>query len=360
MEKRIVFTGGGTAGHVLPARAVIERLAALPAAVETEWIGSRRGIERGMVESWGIGYWWVPSGKLRRYFSLRNFFDLFSIGLGILASLVVLMRRRPDLLFSKGGYVSVPPVIAAWLLRIPVISHDSDLLPGLATRINARFSQRILVAYQSSAERLRRWYPQRVVVSGNPVRQAILRADRRRGLQLLGFSGRKPVVLFLGGSLGSAQINQLVQELLPKLRPRCDIVHQRGSHQPVEPDGADYRSFSFVAEEYADLLAAADVVVCRAGAGTLWEVALTAKPAILLPLGTEASRGDQIDNARYFAERGAAIAVLGKDAVEQRVLQEIEALISDPKRADAIGGAAKAVCGGDPAGTIVELITSLW
>ena len=359
MEKRIVFTGGGTAGHVLPARAIIERLLET-AAADVTWIGSRRGMERSMVESWGIGYIWVPSGKLRRYFSLRNLLDLFAVLAGIVTSIRVLRRHRPDLLFSKGGYVSVPPVIAAHLLRIAVITHESDLVPGLATRINARFSDRILVAYERTAERLRPLYGERVIVTGNPVRRAIAEGQRERGLQLLGFSGRRPIVLFLGGSQGSSQVNQLVRELLPKLRSRCDIVHQRGSHAAAEPDGEDYRSYSFVAEEYPDLLAAADLVVCRAGAGTLWELALTATPAIVLPLGTRSSRGDQIDNARYFAQRGAAVALIGQEAAQRRVMDEIAGLIDDPQRAAAMGRAAAAIASGDPAGDITELIMSVW
>ena len=267
MKKQIVFTGGGTAGHVLPARAIMERLADYP-DVQTAWVGSRRGIERALVQSWGVDYYPVPGGKLRRYVSVYNFLDLFAIVAGVAASLALLARLKPNLLFSKGGYVSVPPVVAAWLLGIPVVTHESDLLPGLATRINARFARRILVAYEETAALLRPRFGDRVITTGNPVRAALLGGDRQRGLTTLGCSGRRPIVLFLGGSRGSQQINQLVQSLLPKLRSRCDIVHQRGDHPAAEADGQGYRSFSFAVEEYAHLLAAADVVVCRAGAGT--------------------------------------------------------------------------------------------
>lgn len=356
MQKLIAFTGGGTAGHVLPAAAVIERLTEDP-QVTVAWIGSRRGIERLLVSRWAIPYHWVPCGKLRRYFSVRNLSDAVAVVAGFLASLFLLARLKPSLLFSKGGYVSVPPVVAAWILRIPVVSHESDLRPGLATRINARFSHRILVAYPETAAMLRSRYGARVLQTGNPVRAAVAAGNRERGLHYLGFNGRRPVVLFLGGSQGSQQINELVTALLPQLRHCCDIVHQRGSHAAAAPDGAGYRSEDFVTEAYPDLLAAADLVVCRAGAGTLWELSSIGKPALLLPLGRDASRGDQIENARYFSERGAAVTL--ETPTAEQLSAEITALLRDTPRAARMGAAARAIVGGDPVGAVTEVITSL-
>ncbi|TVR03936.1 MAG: undecaprenyldiphospho-muramoylpentapeptide beta-N-acetylglucosaminyltransferase [Spirochaetaceae bacterium] len=355
MDRLIVFTGGGTAGHVLPARAVIEQLAA-DSSFRFAWIGSRNGIERSMVESWGIPYHPVPSGKLRRYVSVRNVIDLFVVFFGILASLGVLARLRPALLFSKGGYVSVPPVVAARILGIPVVTHESDVRAGLATRINARFAQQVLVAYEDTRDTLPPSYRERVVVTGNPVRASIVQGSAAEGLRLLGFSGTRPVILFIGGSLGSAQINELVALLLPKLHAQCDIVHQRGNHPPSRPDDDHYRSFAFVAEAFPHYLAAATLVVCRAGAGTLWELAVTGKPAILIPLGTAGSRGDQIDNARYFAARNAAVILEPSDAGAQRLLEEIDRLLGDSVLRGEVAGAVTALASGNPAATIAGLI----
>lgn len=355
MDRLIVFTGGGTAGHVLPARAVIEQLAS-DSSLRFAWIGSRTGIERSMVESWGVPYHPVPSGKLRRYVSIRNVLDLFSVVFGVLASLGVLARLRPVLLFSKGGYVSVPPVVAARILGIPVFTHESDVGAGLATRINARFAQRVLVAYEDTRETLAPAYRDRVVVTGNPVRASVAQGRRAEGLGLLGFTGERPVILFIGGSLGSAQINELVALLLPKLHAQCDIVHQRGNHPPSRSDDDHYRSFAFAAEAFPHYLAAATIVVCRAGAGTLWELAVTGKPAILIPLGAAGSRGDQIDNARYFAARNAAVVLEPPDDGADRLHREIERLLADPDLRAEIAGAVSNLALGNPAATIAGMI----
>ena len=335
----ILCTGGGTGGHVFPGLAVAESLSEQWDGT-IGWIGSARVVERDIVASYGLSFWSIPAGKLRRYVSPANLVDLFRVVAGFLASVAVLARLRPTALFSKGGFVSVPPVVAAWVLGIPVFSHESDVDPGLATRINARFSRRIFIPYEHS----RRHYPARVqerlVVTGNPVRRGVVQADPARGRSFCGFTGARPVILFSGGSQGAAQINEIVREALPRLRRRADVVHQRGRHPAAAPNAGDYVSFEFLVEEFPDVLAAADLVVCRAGAGTLWELAATGTAAVLIPLMFGSSRGDQVRNAEVYSETGAAISLIGDTATPSAVADAVETLLSDPGRLSHMAEAA--------------------
>jgi len=307
MGSVIVFTGGGSGGHVFPGLAVMEELRKRWSG-EFLWIGSAKGIERSIVEKWGVPYRAIPSGKLRRELSIRNFFDAFRVVGGIIAAFFLLRRIRPAALFSKGGYVSVPPVIAARLCRIPVVTHESDADPGLATRINARFASVIFVAYDETRDYFPEGLRSRVQVSGNPVRLDIFSGDRVRGRAIVGAPDDKLVLLVLGGSQGAAQVNRLVEGALSGLIEHFVVVHQTGQRKDgaTRPIPGSYFPVDFMQDEYSDILAAADLVLCRAGAGTLWELALTGKPSILVPLAGVATRGDQVRNAELFAVRGAA------------------------------------------------------
>jgi UDP-N-acetylglucosamine--N-acetylmuramyl-(pentapeptide) pyrophosphoryl-undecaprenol N-acetylglucosamine transferase len=329
MSERIAFTGGGTGGHVYPALAVVEEMKTL-GADGVFWIGSARGMERGILRDRGIRYYGVPAGKLRRYLSVRNLFDLVKIGFGFLASLVVLLRERPAVLFSKGGYVSVPPVAAAWLLRIPVLTHESDLDPGLATRINARFAETVLTSFPETAGHLPPEVRSRVVCAGNPVRPALITGRAEEGRRRVGCAEDWPLVLVLGGSLGSQTINRLVEGSLPELTARCFLVHQMGGAHFKPSTVKGYHTAAFLHEELPDLLAAADLVICRAGANTLWELAALGKPALLIPLGRAASRGDQIGNARYMERHGAAAVLLEEEATPGRLAAIVRGLLQDP------------------------------
>jgi UDP-N-acetylglucosamine--N-acetylmuramyl-(pentapeptide) pyrophosphoryl-undecaprenol N-acetylglucosamine transferase len=309
----IVVTGGGTGGHVFPALAVVDELRALwPGRVV--WIGSARGMERAVVGSRGLPFYGVPSGKLRRYLSLENLCDGFRVLAGLLASLVILIREKPRLVFSKGGYVSVPPLLAARLLGIPAVTHESDLEPGLATRINARFARRILVSFSETAACFEQALRARVVHTGNPVRAALLHGDAQLGRRLVGCPPGRPLLLVLGGSLGSAAINDLVAQSLETLLRACFVVHQMGPGLFRRLDRAGYYPAPFFGDELPHVLAAADLVVCRAGANTLWELAALGKPSILIPLSARASRGDQIGNAGHFADAGASLVLEETDA----------------------------------------------
>lgn len=271
------------------------------------WLGSSGGIEERIVTERGIDFKGLPAGKLRRYFSLRNLYDALKFLFGIVLAFLYFVKNRPVLLFSKGGFVSVAPVVAAGILGIPVISHESDVDPGLATRINRRFTSIQCIPFPESA----RFYPSslRVEVSGNPVRKDILRGDRSLGLKTAGFSGDRLVLLVQGGSLGARQINSFIREHLVSLLAHMDIIHQTGekdSEGPASPeDLPGYFPRPFFSREYPHMLAAADMVLSRSGAGSLWELGITAKPAFFIPL-TEGARGDQMRNAKYAEERGVA------------------------------------------------------
>ncbi len=331
MNKTIAFTGGGTAGHVFPGLAVYRRLEseAEEAGIELSmfWMGSRKGMEGRIIRKEGIPYIGLPSGKLRRYFSIRNFLDLFNIAAGFIISLICLARRKPDMLFSKGGYVSVPPVMAARFLKIPVFAHESDTDPGLATRISSRFAHRILVSFEETVEYFQDNIRSRIIVTGNPVRDEIYRADRERGRLMLGLDANETLLLVLGGSQGALQINKLIWKSAERLVTKGKILHQMGELTYRESEIEGYETRRFIGEELPDIMAAADLVVSRAGAATLWELAVLGKPMILIPLGTGSSRGDQLKNAEILKSRGAARVFSGE--IEPLELEnEIEGLLA--------------------------------
>ena len=324
---RVLFTGGGTAGHVTPNIALLE--AASGKSWEVAYVGSAAGIEREMIGALGIPYYAVASGKLRRYFSWQNFIDPFCILWGLVQSVALCLRLRPDAVFSKGGFVSVPLVVAAWLLRVPVISHESDVTPGLANRLTYPFCRQICVTFEATA----RYLPKgKVNVTGTPVRRSLVARDAAAGLEFLGFLGEKPVLLVFGGSLGAATINNQTRRVLTALVQDFDVVHLVGHgnlDSAIEAPG--YVQKEFIGDQFGDVLAAATVVVSRAGANSVYELLMTRKPHLLIPLGKSASRGDQLDNARVFADLGFS-----------RVLYE-EALTSDKKSDDVFVESVKAL-----------------
>jgi len=356
-----VFTGGGTGGHVYPGIAVLQalrqRLEGRP--VRFVWIGSEAGIERSIVEGLGLEYLPIATGKLRRYFDWKNFTDLVRILRGYVQAKAHLRALRPVFVFSKGGFVSVPPARAARALRIPVYSHESDLDPGLATRLNLGASRRVFCAYPESVAHFPEAARPRVEVSGNPVRTELFAGDptwiRRRWPVPAGAR----VLLVLGGSLGARQVNELVAAALPRLEGRVFVVHQTGQQWTALADTPWYTSQPYFSTEMADLYAGADLILGRAGAGTLWEAAASATPLILLPLGA-GSRGDQVRNAELFAARGAAqvltneggadalLAALGVWLDDPAAYQKAQAALASFDAAGAAGRIADAVLAGHP------------
>lgn len=357
-QKTVAFTGGGTGGHVYPGLAVLDELSPLleEGGYATVWLGSKRGMERRIVEEHGVSFVPLAAGKLRRYLSFQNIVDLFRVGWAFCQSMLFMLLRRPLLLFSKGGYVSVPPVIAARICRVPVITHESDLDPGLATRINARFADTVCVSYAKTFEYFPEKLKPKLELVGNPIRRAVRRGDPDRGRTLFGLPGKKPLVFVVGGSLGARQINELILEAVDAILERAEILHQTGGGNRTGIEREGYVEREYLGAEMSDALAAADLVVTRAGAGSLWECGALAKAMILIPLDATGSRGDQIRNARHFEEAGAALVLSGEEANPEWMSREILRLLDDAALRRSLGDAAKQLAGRDGAAEIADLI----
>ncbi len=355
---RIACVGGGTGGHVFPGIAVIEELKKRRADLEIVWIGSGKQLERDITSRFDIPYYAVPAGKLRRYFSLQNLIDIFRLAAGFFASLLLLKRLKADILFSKGGYVAVAPVIAASALGIPVVTHESDRDPGLATRIIARFADTILLPYEQTRLDYFGGSPKEVVVTGNPVRREVLRGSGDRGRELFGIEPGRPLVLVLGGSQGARQINDLIRQTRDELLEHAAVVHQMGplDYEPSSIPG--YITAPIFNEEFPDILAAADLVISRAGAGTVWENGATGKAALLIPLGSGSSRGDQMRNAELFVREGAAYSLQGEEASSGTVLELSLKLIGNTQLRRDMGARALRLCDAQAADRIAEILLS--
>ena len=321
--KRIVLTGGGTAGHVTPNIALLPRLKAL--GYEIDYIGSTDGMERGLIEKEGIPYYPIACGKLRRYFNLRNFTDPFRVIKGYGQALKILKQQKPDVVFSKGGFVSVPVVIAAHFLHIPAILHESDLTPGLANKICGRFASRFCCNFPETLACLPAG---KAVLSGTPIRSELRNGNAAKALQLCGFGDDKPVILVMGGSLGSVKINEAVRNILPQLTTRYQVIHLCGKEKcdPAYDHIPGYRQFEYISEELPDLFAAAQIILSRAGANAICEFLALKKPNILIPLSKNASRGDQILNARSFEKQNFSKVIEEEELTPQLLLQTIDDL----------------------------------
>jgi len=347
----VAFAGGGTAGHVFPGLAVAARLGR-----GVVWIGSSRGVEKQIVADAGIVFRGIPAGKLRRYLSVRNLTDVMRTAAGVVASLRILRRDRPSLLFSKGGFVSVPPVLAAWLSGIPAWTHESDFDPGLATRINMRFCEKVLVSFPETLDHLPARCRQKAVVTGNPVRAALYSAQSQRGRSFVGCRAHVPLVLVIGGSLGSSFVNSLVIASLPRLLPRFFVVHQMGAKEFIPVAKENYFPAPFFRDELPDIMAAADLVISRAGANTLSEIAALGKPSILIPLPASGSRGDQLRNAAVFGSRGASVVLEEDGATPEALVSAVESLFEGTERRAEMGRCASQLGAGRPDKTIADLI----
>jgi undecaprenyldiphospho-muramoylpentapeptide beta-N-acetylglucosaminyltransferase len=302
--KRIVFTGGGTAGHVTPNIALIPKLRTL--GYDIHYIGSYDGIERKLIEDYRIPYYGISTGKLRRYFDIKNFSDPFRVIKGFIEAKQVLKTLKPDIVFSKGGFVSVPVVRAASSLKIPCIIHESDMTPGLANSLCIPVAEKVCCNFPETLQNLP---AEKAVLTGSPIRAELTKGSKEKGLSMCGFHGGKPVIMVIGGSLGAAGINSLVREALPQLLEDFQIVHVCGKEKIdnllLNKDG--YKQFEYVKDDLKDLFAMADIVISRAGANAICELLALRKPSLLIPLPARASRGDQILNAKSFESQGFAM-----------------------------------------------------
>ncbi|SGT68339.1 undecaprenyldiphospho-muramoylpentapeptide beta-N-acetylglucosaminyltransferase [Staphylococcus aureus] len=327
---KIAFTGGGTVGHVSVNLSLIPT--ALSQGYEALYIGSKKGIEREMIESQlpEIKYYPISSGKLRRYISLENAKDVFKVLKGILDARKVLKKEKPDLLFSKGGFVSVPVVIAAKSLNIPTIIHESDLTPGLANKIALKFAKKIYTTFEETLNYLPK---EKADFIGATIREDLKNGNAHNGYQLTGFNENKKVLLVMGGSLGSKKLNSIIRENLDALLQQYQVIHLTGKGlKDAQVKKSGYIQYEFVKEDLTDLLAITDTVISRAGSNAIYEFLTLRIPMLLVPLGLDQSRGDQIDNANHFADKGYAKAIDEEQLTAQILLQELNEMEQERTR----------------------------
>ena len=347
--KKIVLTGGGTLGHVTPHLALIPRL--LEAGYEIHYIGSENGMEAPKLRAVeGITYHAVKSGKLRRYHSWQNFTDPFRVIAGAFQSARLLGKLRPDVVFSKGGFVAVPVVFGAWLHRIPVLCHESDLTPGLANKLCKPFASRFATTFPECAEALGK----KAEMTGTPLRPELFTGSREKGLELFGFDGKKPVLLMMGGSSGAQSVNACLRKTLPRLTA-FDVAHicGKGNLDPSLDGTPGYRQIEFLDAELPDALACTDLVLSRAGANALCEFQALGRPMLLIPYPKGASRGDQILNAKSLEKRGLCRVLMQEDMTEDTLAEAIEATWADR---DALTAALKAAPPANGTDRVLELI----
>lgn len=318
--KHIVFTGGGTAGHVTPNIALFPALK--EAGYEISYIGSYDGIEKELITAQGVPYYGISSGKLRRYFNLKNFTDPFRVIKGYFQAKKLLKKLKPDIVFSKGGFVSVPVVKAAGKRKIPCIIHESDMTPGLANRLSFSSATKICANFPETLNYLPK---EKAVLTGSPIRKELFSGNKIRGLDFCGFTANKPVILVVGGSTGAASVNTAVRNLLPTLLQQFQIVHLCGKGKTDEAyNGREgYVQFEYISEELKDLFAAADIILSRAGANAICELLALKKPHVLIPLSAAASRGDQILNAESFERQGFSYVLKEEEVTNETLLSAI-------------------------------------
>lgn len=337
--KRIVLTGGGTAGHVTPNIAMIPKLKEL--GYEIFYIGSYDGIEKKLISDFGIPYYGVATGKFRRYFDPKNFSDPFRVIKGYAEAKKYLKEIKPDVVFSKGGFVSVPVVRAAASQKIPCIIHESDMTPGLANKLCIPVATKICCNFPETLQNLPK---DKAVLTGSPIREELLQGDKVAGLHFCQFTPNKPVIMVIGGSLGAGAINKAVRNALPRLLKDFQVVHICGrdkmDNMLLTTEG--YKQFEYVKTELKDLFAMADLVISRAGANAICELLACKKPNILIPLPASSSRGDQILNAKSFEAQGYSIYLDEDDLTESNLVDKVhELMFTRQSYIDAMSGSTQ-------------------
>ena len=335
--KHIILTGGGTAGHVTPNIALIPALQ--EKGYKISYIGSYNGIEKQLIEELGIPYYGIASGKLRRYFDLKNFSDPFRVIKGYFQAKSLMKKLKPDVVFSKGGFVTVPVVIAAGKRHIPAIIHESDMTPGLANKLCLSSATKVCCNFPETVNNLPK---DKAVLTGTPIRQELLHGNKEHARAYCGFTSDKPVLLVIGGSLGAASVNENVRKILPELLKEFQVIHICGKGKTDESiQLTGYVQYEYVQEQLPDMFALADVVISRAGANAICELAALSKPNLLIPLSAKASRGDQILNARSFERQGYSMVMEEEEITEASLLEAIRKLYQERNKYIAAMSAGK-------------------
>jgi UDP-N-acetylglucosamine--N-acetylmuramyl-(pentapeptide) pyrophosphoryl-undecaprenol N-acetylglucosamine transferase len=351
--KTIVFTGGGTAGHVTPNLALMARLQQL--GWDVHYIGSASGIEKEIIQQENIPFYSISSGKLRRYFDLKNFKDPFKVLKGVYDSYRILRNLKPAIVFSKGGFVSVPVILSSRMRRIPSIIHESDMTPGLANKLSIPFASKICVTFPETMAHIQ---GDKGVLTGLPIRDQIKHGNRTKGLKLCDFHSQKPVIMVMGGSLGSQVINKALRESLETLLTSYQIVHICGKGNVDEKlnDVRGYKQFEYVSGDLPNLMAMADLVVSRSGSTSIYEFLALEKPMLLIPLSKQASRGDQILNAESFQKSGYARVLYEEDLTKESLIANLDSVYTDRASYQAVMATKN---DNDAVETIVDLIEKI-
>ena len=348
--KHIVLTGGGTAGHVTPNIAMIPALK--EKGFKISYIGSYDGIEKKLIEELGIPYYGISSGKLRRYFDVKNFSDPFKVLKGYQEAKKLLKTLKPDVVFSKGGFVTVPVVLAAKRRKIPAIIHESDMTPGLANKLCIPSAVKVCCNFPETVDKLP---ADKAVLTGTPIRQELMSGDRKKALAFTGLSGDKPVLMIIGGSLGSVAVNTAVRQILPDLLKDFEVIHLcgKGKLDSSLNGTKGYVQYEYIKNELSDLFALADLVISRAGANAICEISALKKPNLLIPLSANASRGDQILNAHSFERLGYSKVLEEEELTDESLLASIQDLYKNRQSyIDAMGQSNQM----DSIGHIVQMI----
>lgn len=352
MSKKIILTGGGTAGHVTPNLALLPRLR--EQGFDIVYIGSRDGIEKELIQAAGVDYRAISSGKLRRYFDLKNVSDVFRVIAGIFQASAIIAREKPDVIFSKGGFVAVPVAVGAFFNRVPFVAHESDMTPGLANKLAMPFAKKVCTTFPEAVKYVKGG---KGVHTGTPIREELFKGDAQKGREMCCFEGNKPVLLIMGGSLGSVTINEAVKAVIEKLTAEFDVAHIRGKgNLDKSLKGVKgYKQFEYVNKELRDIFAASDIVLSRAGANAISEFLALNKPMLLIPLSKRASRGDQILNAASFKAQGFAEVIEEEQLDGELLVKTVELLYNNREK---YISAMRASAGADGVGAVMREINS--
>lgn len=324
--KRIVLTGGGTAGHVTPNIALLPELR--KRGYDIHYIGTKDGIEKQLIEECEIPYYGISSGKLRRYFDVKNFTDPFKVLKGITDASSLIKRLKPNIVFSKGGFVTVPVVLAADRKNVPCIIHESDMSPGLANKICIPHSVKVCTNFPEAASGIAGG---KAVVTGTPIRKELFSGNRIAGLDFCGFTANKPVILVVGGSLGATAVNKVVRDSLDVLTHKYQIIHLCGSGKLDSSLNSipGYVQFEYIKSELSNLMAASDIIISRAGANAICEILALRKPNILIPLPASGSRGDQLLNAESFKKQGYSIVLDEENITKDKLMKSVDKMYTE-------------------------------